>query len=303
MEFAKDHAADRDKFEIITIHDPKATDFGMLDEKLKPIVRRLWHGQSLPFPILLDTTGETVKNYGVKHWPTVVLLDPEGRVVDVPQGIGLHAEDFLASKLPPIPAKVRVARALDRDHSLASEECSLAESMAFYDRVGRIRIRLEPEELRALGISKDTQVPLKLGGKLTLRAWLNLTLDPFGLTYVADGDELRVVRRTAENAGLARPSLKQERENALVVDALKEKVSFDFRGVPLNQVVAALEEKTHESFVLDPVARRAGTLDSKAVVTGSAVHEPLGLTLTRLLAPFGMRFVVRDEVVVFTTAY
>ena len=86
MGFADDHAADRDKFVILTIHDPQATDFAMLDEKLKPIIRRQWRGRSLPFPILLDTTGETVKDYGVVWWPTVILLDPEGRVVDVPGG-------------------------------------------------------------------------------------------------------------------------------------------------------------------------------------------------------------------------
>ena len=207
MGFADDHAADRDKFVILTIHDPQATDFAMLDEKLKPIVRRQWRGRSLPFPILLDTTGETVKGYGVVHWPTVVLLDPEGRVVDVPQGIGLHAEDFLASKLPPLPAATRIARALDRDLALgADDDATLAELMDFYNTVGRIRIRLEPDELKAAGIDGGTRVPLKLGGKLTLRAWLNLTLDAFGLTYVADGDGLRVVRRTPDNGGLSRPS-------------------------------------------------------------------------------------------------
>ena len=95
MGFADDHAADRDKFVILTIHDPQATNFAMLDEKLKPIVRRQWRGRSLPFPILLDTTGETVKSYGVVHWPTVVLLDPEGRVVDVPRrGSGFTPKIF-----------------------------------------------------------------------------------------------------------------------------------------------------------------------------------------------------------------
>ena len=66
-------------------------------------------------------------------------------------------------------------------------------------------------------------MPLALGGKLTLRAWLNLALDPFGLTYVADGDGLRVVRRTPDNAGLSRPSPRQEADNAFVREALKEK--------------------------------------------------------------------------------
>jgi thiol-disulfide isomerase/thioredoxin len=301
--FADDQAADRDKFVIPTIHDPQATDFTMLDEKLKPIIHRTWRGRSLPFPILLDTTGETVKNYGVVHWPTVVVIDPEGRVVDVPQGIGLHAEDFLASKLPPIPPATRIARALDRDLSLSVEDNqTLAELIKFYDTIGRIRIRLEPTELKVVGIDESTKVPLKLGARLTLRAWLNLTLDPFGLTYIADGDGLRVVRRSRENSGLSRPSSRQEKDNALVTDALEAKVSFDFRGESMKQVVADLEAKTNESFVLDPVARRRGAINVDTTLTGSAVDEPLSIALNRWLAPLGMTYVVRDEAVVLTTA-
>ena len=34
--------------------------------------------------------------------------------------------------------------------------------------------------------------------ELTLRAWLNLALEPFGLTYVADGDALRDGRGPGE---------------------------------------------------------------------------------------------------------
>ena len=164
--------------------------------------------------------------------------------------------------------------------------------------IGRIRIRLEPDELKAAGIDAGTRVPLTLGGKLTLRAWLNLTLDPFGLTYVADGDGLRVVRRTPENRGLSRPSPRQEADNALVAEALKAKVTFDFRGESLKRVVAALEAKTNESFLLDPAARRSGAIKPETTATGTAVDEPLSSALVRLLAPLGMRYVVRDEAVV-----
>ena len=85
IDFVNDHAADSDKFVVLAIHDPQAADFAMLDEKLQPVVRRVWHGQSLPFPILLDLSGRMVKDYGVEGWPTAVLIDPEGRVVDVPR--------------------------------------------------------------------------------------------------------------------------------------------------------------------------------------------------------------------------
>jgi hypothetical protein len=66
--------------------------------------------------------------------------------------------------------------------------------------------------------------------------------------------------------------------------------------------VAALEAKTKESFVLDPVARQSGAIKPETTVTGSAENEPLATALMRLLAPLGMRDVIRDEAVVLTTA-
>ena len=302
MDFADAHAADRDTFAIVTIHDPETADFETLDEKLEPIVRRSWRGRSLPFPILLDATGETVKDYGVAHWPTVVLVDPEGRVVDYPQALGLDAEEYLTARLTPLPAAKRIDLALDRDISLDTEGGGpLAELIRFYDTMGRIRIRLEPAELEAVGIVEDAQVPLAVGARLTLRAWLNLTLDPFGLTYVPDGDGLRIVGRTPGNGGLARPSARQEGDDARVALALDSKATFDFRDERLDRAIAALEERTGETFLLDPVARRAGAIRPEATVTGSIVDEPLSSSLPRLLDPLGLKYVVRDEAVVLTT--
>ena len=303
IDFAADHAADRDKFAILAIHDPQATDFAMLDAKLEPIVRRQWRGRALPFPILLDTTGATARDYAVRYWPTVIVVDPDGKVADVPQGLGVDAQDFLAAKLTPLPAEVRLARALDRDLGLATaDDSTLGEIVRFFGTMGRIPTRLDPEELKAASVAESAHVPLDLNGRLTLRAWLNLALDPFGLTYVADGVGLRVVRRTAENGDLARPSARQAQDNAAGAAATQAKVSFRFRAEPLNRVVAALEEATGESFVLDPVARRAGTLDPKATATGVAAGEPLGPALGRLLGPLGLRAVVRDEAIVLTPA-
>jgi len=305
VDFADDHAADRDKFVILTVHDPKATDFAMLDEKLKPIIHRTWRGRPLPFPILLDTSGQMVKDYGVKHWPTPILIDPEGRVVDVdrkPGPFGGTCEEFLASKLMPLPAGKRIARVLDRYVSLGvADDQSLAELMDFYSKVGRIPIRLDQSELKAAGIDEKIHSSLKVGGRMTLRAFLNLTLDPFNLTYVSDGEGLRVVRRTSETALLSQPSPRQDAENALVVEALEQKVTLDFHGETLKQMLAMLENKTDETFVLDPAACRSGALKPDQTITGSIANEPLSSALKRLLAPLGLTYIIRDELVIITT--
>jgi hypothetical protein len=71
----------RDTFQVVAFHDTKANDFDELDAKLQPIVESRWRGRALPFPILLDSSGETLKTYGVRGFPTTILIDPEGIVV------------------------------------------------------------------------------------------------------------------------------------------------------------------------------------------------------------------------------
>ena len=93
MKLYEEHAGDRDRFEILAFHDPRAKDFSELDAKLKTISQEAWGGKSLPFPILLDSTGQTVKAWGIHAFPTVVLIDPQGRVV---RG---GSEDLLQTKL------------------------------------------------------------------------------------------------------------------------------------------------------------------------------------------------------------
>ncbi|KAF0245657.1 MAG: hypothetical protein FD180_1435 [Planctomycetota bacterium] len=81
MEFYEKHKDQRDRFEILAFHDARAKSFEELDEKLKPIIRDKWGGKSLPFPILLDASGDTIRKLGIHSFPTVILINPEGKLV------------------------------------------------------------------------------------------------------------------------------------------------------------------------------------------------------------------------------
>lgn len=81
MEFAEAHKDKRDKFEILTIHDPQATSFAQLDEKLEKLSKDVWNGKKLPFPIILDTSGKTLQAWGIRGFPTAFLISPEGKIV------------------------------------------------------------------------------------------------------------------------------------------------------------------------------------------------------------------------------
>ena len=70
-----------DDFEILAFHESSIKTFDELDEALIPVKEKRWNGQDLPFPILLDSTGKTIKQYQISAYPTLVLFDPEGRIV------------------------------------------------------------------------------------------------------------------------------------------------------------------------------------------------------------------------------
>jgi thiol-disulfide isomerase/thioredoxin len=71
----------RERFEVIAFHDTTVKTFDELNPLLEKIAEDLWNGEPLPFPILLDSTGETIERYGITSYPTLVLIDPEGRIV------------------------------------------------------------------------------------------------------------------------------------------------------------------------------------------------------------------------------
>jgi hypothetical protein len=79
MEFHEKHPELRDKYEIVTFHGHGAKSIEELRPHLTQLEENVWK-RKFPFPILLDNTEETVKNWGIFAYPTVVLIDPQGRV-------------------------------------------------------------------------------------------------------------------------------------------------------------------------------------------------------------------------------
>ena len=96
MKFYEAHRDQRDQFQILAIcidEDGELQSIDDLDKKLRPIVEHVW-GRTLPFPVLLDPTFTTWERYGLPGLGTVVLIDPEGKLVK-------GDETDLAEKLKP----------------------------------------------------------------------------------------------------------------------------------------------------------------------------------------------------------
>jgi thiol-disulfide isomerase/thioredoxin len=84
VKFYEDHAAQRDRFEILAIcvdPDGEVKSMADVDRRLEPIVRHVWGGKRLPFPVLLDPTFQTWERFGLLGMGDVLLFDPEGRLV------------------------------------------------------------------------------------------------------------------------------------------------------------------------------------------------------------------------------
>ncbi|MEZ5964243.1 MAG: TlpA disulfide reductase family protein [Planctomycetota bacterium] len=79
IDFYEQHKSDR--FEFIAFHDANAKSFAELDPHMEKLKAEHWHGRDLPFPILLDATGKTIRKFGVHAFPTQILIDPEGKLV------------------------------------------------------------------------------------------------------------------------------------------------------------------------------------------------------------------------------
>jgi len=80
----EEHAADRDKFEILAICDTeyeKAPTLETYDPLAAKIADEAWNGKPLPFPQIIDGEGRTTGVYGIRSWPTTLLIDPDGNLV------------------------------------------------------------------------------------------------------------------------------------------------------------------------------------------------------------------------------
>jgi len=79
--FQEDHRAQADRFQLLGFHDATAPSLEILDEKMVPLQKRMWGGKPLACPLLIDPSGQTIRAFGVDEYPTLVLIDPKGNVI------------------------------------------------------------------------------------------------------------------------------------------------------------------------------------------------------------------------------
>ena len=81
LEFYEKNEVLRGKFEIVGVHEPGVKTWEQYDAKAKTVIEKIWKGKEPKFPMVLDASGKTYKDYAIKLMPTDMLIDPDGNVM------------------------------------------------------------------------------------------------------------------------------------------------------------------------------------------------------------------------------
>jgi thiol-disulfide isomerase/thioredoxin len=294
MEIYDDHESERDRFVILTVHSPETKTFADLDEKVKPVVRDVWAGRMIPFPILLDGDEKLQKTFGVQHWPTTVLFDPDGNLV------GEVQPEELEAKLSALPASVALPRKLERNTTIFFDNPTLKAALEMLKKTTGADFELDSQALGTLGVSESTKVPLTISGQVSLRSALELLLDPIDLMGKVgpNGYLITAKAKSEPSAEPARSTMQRVCAERIAGKLKESKYSYDFDKAPLAKVAAFFEQQSGENVVLDPRGRLQGKIDADATISGSGKDVPMGEALEKLVGPLGLHVVVRDEVIV-----
>jgi len=303
----EDHANDRDKFEVIAIHDKSVKSLAELDTKLPKLKERFWQGKDLPFPVLLDATGKTEELYGIHSYPTGLLIDPDGKLV------GAATPADLEAKLPPLPIARKWTRYRDMQKNVFwSFEPSHDTLRTFVDNVKFFTscdVELDADAVKACGLTPDAPLPgVLIGVNVTLRSIDELLLAPHGLGVVpsADGKKLLITKRpeTKEPESyyqkLHAKELTERLDRGPTDEERKEAKLLEIKDQPLLEAVKLIGNEFGLPVGLDAKAMQAKTLDPDAKVSGGIGPGDLRQSLTKLVDPLGLTVEVRDEVVLVT---
>ena len=303
----EDHADHRDQFEVFAVHDERVQSFDELDKKLPKLKEHYWHGKDLPFPVLLDATGETGKLYGIRVEPTGLLIDPDGKLV------GEASPADLEAKLPPLPAAKKWARHRDIQKNVFwSFEPSQYTLNKFAEMLKvdlHCDVELDADAVKACGLTPDGPLPgVLVGDNVTLRSIDELLLAPHGLGVApsADGKKLLITKRPAAKEEesyfqkLHGKGLNERLDHGPMEAGQDEAKPLEIMEQPLLDAIKRIGGEFDLPVALDAKAMQAKTLDLEAKVNGRIEPGALRQSLKKMLDPLGLTVEIRDEVVLVT---
>jgi thiol-disulfide isomerase/thioredoxin len=296
-------ADQRDKFEIIAIHDKRVQSFVDLDEKLKKIKARYWQGKDLPFPVLLDATGKTCETFGIRAFPTGLLIDPDGKLVGE-----VSAKD-LEAKLPQQPVSKTWARHRDIQKNVYwSFEPGSTTLNSFTDNLKtwtNCEVEIDAAAVKASGLTPDGPLPgVVIGVPITLRSLEELLLAPHGLGVTASPDEkkLLITKRAPAREPesflqtLHGKELAEQLDSASAPQSGTRATALEIKDQSLLDAIKLVVREFEVPAAIDAKAMQAKSLDVNAKVAGSLSPVNLRKSLLKMLNSLGLTAEIRHEV-------
>jgi len=302
--FYEDHAEHRGQFEVLAIHDDAVKSLAELDKKLASIKRNQWQGKDLPFPILLDGNKKTHDRYGVRGWPTGLLIDPDGKLV------GEASVTTLEAELPPLPAEKQWARHRDIQKnvfwSFEPKDDTLDGFARMLQRWTKCDVNIDVDALTACGLTTNGPLPgVVIGGSITLRSLDELLLAPHGLGVVPSSKAraLHITKRLRSNDStsyfqkLHAKELNERLDHGSATTEGKEARPLDIKNQSLLEAIKLIAREFELPVALDAKAMHVGNLDPEAKVSGRIEPRELRKSLSKMIEPLGLMIEVGHEVV------
>jgi len=281
-ELQRAYSAHRDKFQVIAVHDKAVQTIKELDPKIGAIRERYWGGRDLPFPVVVDGTGDIATKYGIKAWPTMVLIDPLGRVA------GHGGPEILLRKLPPLEPAAELEFKLNGTIPIMLSPSSLGASLnVFREHLG-MKVELDDPALSA------RQVALDDAFSISNRSLLALTVEAAGAGYRIDGDTIRIGSVPRKHAETPVERAASRRLGRL----LGQPIASEIRDLGLRAALAKLSEGSDDTILINPAVRSAAGFDADVRVVNVEKGVPLRTALDRILKPLGLRYTIRQEVII-----
>jgi thiol-disulfide isomerase/thioredoxin len=83
IDFVNNHNASQDRFRVIAIHARRpgdVADWQRFHTSVTKFEHSVWKGTS-PFPLVYDESGQMTSDWGIHSFPTGLLIDPQGNLV------------------------------------------------------------------------------------------------------------------------------------------------------------------------------------------------------------------------------
>ncbi|MEZ6119038.1 MAG: sigma-70 family RNA polymerase sigma factor [Pirellulaceae bacterium] len=222
------------------------------------------------------------------------------------ENTGVDADPFAANvKLTAVAgnAEQRILDELEKPTNFPFVDLTLAEVVAYLERLHEIEIFLDKRELEAIGVTSDTPVTCELDG-IRLKSALQLMLSELDLGYEVRHDVLVITSKEKARPPFSGNQLsiftRSEIEDQ-ILKRMNAETDLQLEGVPLSELVGILRERLDCNVVLDEPALDELGLSTDQEVSCQLKRIPLRSALKTILKPLDLALSVTDDVLTITS--